>query len=61
MAAAFNQRRKTLRNALKALASAEIFSRTGIDACLRAEMLSVADFVRLANALSREKPETSAD
>lgn len=33
----------------------------GIDACLRAEMLSVADFVRLANALSREKPETSAD
>jgi len=37
------------------------FSRTGIDACLRAEMLSVADFVRLANALSREKPETSAD
>jgi 16S rRNA (adenine1518-N6/adenine1519-N6)-dimethyltransferase len=61
VAAAFNQRRKTLRNALKALASAEIFSRTGIDACLRAEMLSVADFVRLANALSREKPETSAD
>jgi len=52
VAAAFAQRRKTLRNALSSLSSAEDFARAGIDPALRGEALSVADFVRLANTLT---------
>jgi len=52
VAAAFAQRRKTLRNALSTLASADDIVRAGIDPSLRGEALSVADFVRLANALA---------
>ncbi|MBL0143640.1 MAG: 16S rRNA (adenine(1518)-N(6)/adenine(1519)-N(6))-dimethyltransferase RsmA [Betaproteobacteria bacterium] len=48
--AAFTQRRKTLRNALRRVAGDEIFSRTGIDPGLRGETLSVAQFVALADA-----------
>jgi 16S rRNA (adenine1518-N6/adenine1519-N6)-dimethyltransferase len=51
VAAAFGQRRKTLRNALKALASEADLERVGIAPGARGETLSVADFVRLANAL----------
>lgn len=50
--AAFNQRRKTIRNALKKLADDTTFSRAGIDPGARAETLSVADYVRLSE-LSR--------
>ena len=49
---AFTQRRKTLRNALRELASGEELSALGIDPGLRPEMLSVAEFVRIANALA---------
>lgn len=49
--AAFSQRRKTLRNALKAIMSAEDLLRAGVDPGLRGENLSVADFVGLANYL----------
>ncbi|QDW67241.1 16S rRNA (adenine(1518)-N(6)/adenine(1519)-N(6))-dimethyltransferase RsmA [Luteimonas granuli] len=49
--AAFGQRRKTLRNALQALCSGEEIAAAGVDPSLRAEQLSVPDFVRLANAL----------
>lgn len=52
VAAAFGQRRKTLRNALKALASEEQLERASIDPGARGETLSVDDFVRLANALA---------
>jgi len=52
VAAAFAQRRKTLRNALSTLASADDIVRAGIDPSLRGEALSVADFVRLANTLA---------
>jgi 16S rRNA (adenine1518-N6/adenine1519-N6)-dimethyltransferase len=52
--AAFGQRRKTLRNALKALASEADLERVGIAPGARGETLSVADFVRLANALTKE-------
>lgn len=45
--AAFGQRRKTLRNALKPLLAAEQLRATVFD--LRAEQLSVADFVNLYN------------
>ncbi|MCW9733398.1 16S rRNA (adenine(1518)-N(6)/adenine(1519)-N(6))-dimethyltransferase RsmA [Avibacterium sp. 20-15] len=48
---AFNQRRKTLRNALSTLFSAEHLTALGIDLNARAENLSIADYVRLANWL----------
>lgn len=49
--AAFSQRRKTLRNALKASTCARDLLGAGIDPELRGENLSVADFVNLANYL----------
>jgi 16S rRNA (adenine1518-N6/adenine1519-N6)-dimethyltransferase len=52
VAAAFGQRRKTLRNALKTIADENELERAGIDPGARGETLSVADFVRLANALA---------
>jgi 16S rRNA (adenine1518-N6/adenine1519-N6)-dimethyltransferase len=52
VAAAFGQRRKTLRNALKTLADEADLERAGIAPGARGETLSVADFVRLANALA---------
>jgi 16S rRNA (adenine1518-N6/adenine1519-N6)-dimethyltransferase len=50
VAQAFSQRRKTLRNALRELLSADQIRAAGIDPSLRPEMLSVEEFVRLANA-----------
>jgi len=52
VSAAFGQRRKTLRNALKTLASKEQLERAGIAPRTRGETLSVEEFVRLANALA---------
>ncbi|MEM7284365.1 MAG: rRNA adenine dimethyltransferase family protein, partial [Pseudomonadota bacterium] len=46
--AAFSMRRKTLRNSLKTTVGSEILERAEIDSRLRAENLSVADYVRLA-------------
>lgn len=51
VAAAFAQRRKTLRNALKDHLTAADFERIGVDARLRAQDLRVEDFVRLADQL----------
>jgi 16S rRNA (adenine1518-N6/adenine1519-N6)-dimethyltransferase len=50
--AAFGQRRKTLRNALRAHATDAELEREGIAPGARGETLSVADYVRLANALA---------
>ena len=50
VSAAFSQRRKTLRNALRALGGLEAFERSGIDLGRRGETLSVAEFVALADA-----------
>ncbi|MBR0658600.1 16S rRNA (adenine(1518)-N(6)/adenine(1519)-N(6))-dimethyltransferase RsmA [Neoroseomonas oryzicola] len=51
-AAAFGQRRKMLRGALKSLGEAEaLLAAAGIDGARRAETLSVAEFDRLARAL----------
>ena len=50
MAAAFGQRRKTLRNALAMLMDADVITGAGVDPRARAEVLSVADFVRLSEA-----------
>jgi 16S rRNA (adenine1518-N6/adenine1519-N6)-dimethyltransferase len=52
VAAAFGQRRKTLRNATRALVPAEAFARAGIDPARRGETLSVAEFVALSDASS---------
>jgi 16S rRNA (adenine1518-N6/adenine1519-N6)-dimethyltransferase len=53
VAAAFGQRRKTLRNALRSIATDTDLERRGIDPVARGETLSVADFVGLANALAQ--------
>jgi 16S rRNA (adenine1518-N6/adenine1519-N6)-dimethyltransferase len=50
-AAAFGQRRKMLRSALKPLGGAALLARAGIVAERRAETLSVAEFARLAALL----------
>lgn len=49
--AAFGQRRKMLRQSLKALGGEALLSKAGIDPVRRAETLSVEEFVTLANAL----------
>jgi 16S rRNA (adenine1518-N6/adenine1519-N6)-dimethyltransferase len=50
VAAAFSQRRKTLRNATRALVEAGAFTEAGIDPSRRGETLSVAEFIALADA-----------
>jgi 16S rRNA (adenine1518-N6/adenine1519-N6)-dimethyltransferase len=50
VAAAFGQRRKTLRNATRALVPEEAFTRAGIDPGRRGETLSVEEFVALSDA-----------
>ncbi len=52
--AAFGQRRKTLRNTLKGILDDAGFEALGIDSQQRAENLSVAAFVSIANHLSRQ-------
>ena len=47
--AAFGQRRKTLRNALSSVCTADEIVRAGIDPQSRAEQLAVTDFIALAN------------
>jgi len=48
---AFSQRRKTLRNTLKGLLEDDDFKKLDLDSQLRAENLSVAQFVAIANHL----------
>jgi 16S rRNA (adenine1518-N6/adenine1519-N6)-dimethyltransferase len=52
--AAFGQRRKTLRNTLRAYLDEAGFEKLGIDAQLRAENLGVAEFARVANFLGEQ-------
>ena len=60
VAAAFSHRRKTLRNALRGLASEPALSACGIDPGARGETLSVADYLRLADWLTLH-PSQPAD
>ena len=53
---AFNQRRKTLRNALSTLISPENLTALSIDLNARAENLSIADYARLADWLADNPP-----
>lgn len=55
VAAAFAQRRKTLRNALSCLADEAALRAADIDPKMRGETLSIDDFVRLANALAKRR------
>lgn len=55
-AQAFNQRRKTLRNALSTLISPENLTALAIDLNVRAENLSIADYARLADWLADNQP-----
>ncbi|MCL1860830.1 MAG: 16S rRNA (adenine(1518)-N(6)/adenine(1519)-N(6))-dimethyltransferase RsmA [Proteobacteria bacterium] len=50
VAAAFSQRRKTLKNALRDFFDGSALEALGFDPNLRGERLSVADFVAIANA-----------
>lgn len=52
-AAAFGQRRKMLRVALKSVGGADLLERAGIDGTRRGETLSVAEFVALAELTLR--------
>ena len=56
VSAAFGQRRKTLRNALSPMCDEGALRLAGIDPAARGETLSIADFVRLANALPPQHP-----
>ena len=71
---AFNQRRKTLRNTLKALLPSDEIEAAGVDGSLRPEQLDLSAFVRLADQLSlqaspvapvekarKARPQTSAE
>lgn len=48
---AFSQRRKTVRNSLSNLVSSEQFEKSGINPKLRAENLSLDDFITLSNTV----------
>ena len=54
VATAFMQRRKTLRNSLKKLVEQPDFDAVNIDAGLRPEQVSIADYVRLSNYLRQK-------
>jgi 16S rRNA (adenine1518-N6/adenine1519-N6)-dimethyltransferase len=52
--AAFSQRRKMLRNTLRELIAEDDLTVLGIAPTARAEQLTVADYLRITNALARE-------
>lgn len=60
VAAAFGQRRKTLRNALGGLLGAAQIAAVGIDPGARAETLAPADFGRLAQAVAASEVAATA-
>lgn len=48
---AFSQRRKTLRNNIKALIDPDLVTAIGIDVGLRPEQISIEDYVKIANIM----------
>lgn len=56
---AFGQRRKTIRNAMQALCTAEDIEAVGLRPDARAEQLPVADFIKLANFLASKSATTT--
>jgi 16S rRNA (adenine1518-N6/adenine1519-N6)-dimethyltransferase len=61
VAAAFSQRRKTLRNSLRTLLSIDQITSTGIDPGARPEVLSPAQFSDLAQCLNSSKATTPSN
>ena len=57
--AAFNQRRKTIRNSFKKLISVEQLESLNIDANLRPENLSLDEYIKLANFIVDNPPEVA--
>ncbi len=53
--AAFAHRRKTLRNCLKQIMTDEDWENVNIDPGLRAEQLSISEYVKLSNALVKQR------
>jgi 16S rRNA (adenine1518-N6/adenine1519-N6)-dimethyltransferase len=51
---AFNQRRKTLKNSLKAIMSVDLLDDLPLDVSLRPEMLSLADYVAISDKYTEE-------
>jgi 16S rRNA (adenine1518-N6/adenine1519-N6)-dimethyltransferase len=60
VATAFSQRRKTLRNSLSSLLTAADFAALGIAAGARAQELSVAEFVAIANRVTAAQSAVKA-
>jgi 16S rRNA (adenine1518-N6/adenine1519-N6)-dimethyltransferase len=60
VAAAFSQRRKTLRNALRTLAGESAFEAAGIDPARRGETLSADEFISLADSAGAQSSLQSA-
>ncbi len=56
---AFGQRRKTIPNAMQALATTDDIEAVGLRPDARAEQLPVSDFVKLANFLTSKPPATT--
>ncbi len=56
VAAAFSQRRKTLRNAARAFVAQPAYEAAGVDPGRRGETLSVAEFIALADAARQAGP-----
>ncbi|SMG47777.1 16S rRNA (adenine(1518)-N(6)/adenine(1519)-N(6))-dimethyltransferase RsmA [Cedecea sp. NFIX57] len=56
---AFNKRRKTIRNSLGHLFSADVLAELGVDATLRAENISVDQYCKLANYLAEHPQQPS--
>jgi 16S rRNA (adenine1518-N6/adenine1519-N6)-dimethyltransferase len=56
---AFGQRRKMLRQSLKAVDGETLLAQTGIDGTRRAETLEIAECVALANAFTRLRARTA--
>jgi 16S rRNA (adenine1518-N6/adenine1519-N6)-dimethyltransferase len=57
VAAAFGQRRKTLRNALMAQCDAETIAAAGLRPDARAEQVPVAGFINLSNLLAARRSD----
>jgi 16S rRNA (adenine1518-N6/adenine1519-N6)-dimethyltransferase len=55
---AFSQRRKTLRNSLKLIMTDNDWISSNLNSTLRAEQLTVADYVNLSNALIENRKES---
>ena len=54
VSAAFSQRRKTLRNALRALVDADAIIAAGVDPAMRAETLAPIEFARIAARVTEQ-------